>query len=394
MEICPQNICTGCQACRMSCKHSAIQMVENEKGNIYPIINEEKCTGCQRCINTCPALHPISTNNQKQPRVFAGWTKNGKQRKRSTSGGLSFVISKHIVKNKGIFCGVIWTEQGAEHQICEDISMLNKFQGSKYAHSDVRNTYIEIQNLLKTGKKVLFTGTPCQVAGLKNFLRKEYDNLYTVDLVCHGVPSRLFLRQTIKNIEKKYNSKVIDIRFREKTPDQYHTSMNYYLENGKVDSERYSKSFFFRSFVDNYILRENCFHCQYSSLQRISDITLADFWNYTPYNLKFRSYRKGTSLILLNTDKGEELFSEIKNELIYEERSIQEALKSNQNLKKPQEKPQLYEEFWKDYFNGVEQNTLHKRYLTSPKEQDWTIVVKGYIKMVLPIKMIKLLKHL
>ncbi|MEJ8748423.1 4Fe-4S dicluster domain-containing protein, partial [Phocaeicola sp. ICN-14070] len=176
MEICPQNICTGCQACRMSCKHSAIQMVENEKGNIYPIINEEKCTGCQRCINTCPALHPISTNNQKQPRVFAGWTKNGKQRKRSTSGGLSFVISKHIVKNKGIFCGVIWTEQGAEHQICEDISMLNKFQGSKYAHSDVRNTYIEIQNLLKTGKKVLFTGTPCQVAGLKNFLRKEYDN--------------------------------------------------------------------------------------------------------------------------------------------------------------------------------------------------------------------------
>lgn len=255
MEICPQELCTGCQACRMICNFQAIRMIEDKKGNIYPIIDDDKCVQCNKCSKICPSLHPVSCGYEV-PIIIAGWIKDKKRRLISTSGGLSDILAQHVIGNNGVFCGVVWSSPGAKHQFCNKISALTPFQGSKYTHSDVENTYIEIKHYLTEGKSVLFTGTPCQIAGLRSFLQKDYNNLYTVDLVCHGVPSRKFLQDCIKEVEKKHQSKVINIRFREKNPDQYHTCLNYHLANGKIESEKYTESFFARSFVDNFILRD------------------------------------------------------------------------------------------------------------------------------------------
>ena len=193
--------CTGCQACRVACPKNAITMQENEKGNIYPVVNEQQCINCNKCANVCPELSPL-TFNAKQEKVYAMWVNNTKNRKCSTSGGASYIMAKTIIERGGYLCGAIYNDGGAEHRICNNIDELYRFQGSKYVHSNVKDVYKEVEMLLKNGKEVLFTGTPCQVAALRSYLIKEYDTLYCIDIVCRGVPNKKVLGNRIKAIEK------------------------------------------------------------------------------------------------------------------------------------------------------------------------------------------------
>lgn len=356
MIICELEKCTGCQACRASCSKGAISFQENEHGHIHPVIDESECTECGKCINVCPVNHPI----KKYPAAtiaYAGWIKDKKNRIYSTSGGLSYLLSKTIVEQNGAFCGVCWKNQKAEHAICEKKEDLHVFQGSKYTHSDLRDTFKEIKQLLQAERKILFTGTPCQVAGLRSYLHKDYPTLYTVDIVCHGIPSNRLLRDRIKSIENEHQKRIIDIRFRHKSPDQYTTNMKYTFEDNNCVMHSYSKDPFSRCFVENYALRINCFKCEYASLERVSDITLADFWGYIPKKIKYYSFRKGTSLIIVNSHKGQTLMNALKGLIVIEKRPISDAIKSNQNLSKSQQKPNDYEEFWHAYSSG---NSLEK----------------------------------
>lgn len=357
-------MCTGCQVCRVACPKHCISMQEDSKGNIYPVVDNTLCVNCKRCQKVCPSLNPPVFS--KQPiEVYAGWVKDKNARKNSTSGGISYILSKHFLERGDTFCGAIWTKDGAIHKLSSDISDIKKYQGSKYSHSDVKNCYKEIQDVLISGCKVLFSGTPCQVAALRNYLNKEYDNLFTIDIICHGVPSRKILRDRISDIEKEYGKNVVEMRFRDKQPDQLRTCCKYIFEDGTFVLHEYAKDFFFRSFVDNYALRENCFHCNYSRIQRVSDMTIADFWGYQPRSLKFLNHELGVSIIFVNNTKGEELINMVKNSIVYEKRDYHECI--NRNMYSPQLKPNDYDSYWADYENGdISKREIQSKYLSSP----------------------------
>lgn len=378
--------CTGCQACRVACPTNAITMQENKKGNIYPIVDENLCINCNKCARICPELSPVNLH-YKQDRVLAMWVKDSKIRKYSTSGGASFVMAKIIVERGGYFCGAIYNDGGAEHRICNNVGELHRFQGSKYVHSNVKDVYKEIEALLKDGIEVLFTGTPCQVAALRSFLGKEYDTLYCVDIVCHGVPSRKVLGSRIKVIEQTHGKKVIDIRFRDKQPDQHSTCMKYTFDDRSSLSNSFTADPYSRSFVMNYTLRENCFNCRYSRAERCSDITIADFWGYSPQDLKFHSYRKGTSLMIVNSEKGRSLFNLIKKLCIIDSsRDFNYAVKGNHNLKAPQIRPNEYNQFWHRYLNGETLEELQKDFYPPLKEKKASKItnIKLFIALLLP----------
>lgn len=393
-EICPKVDCTGCQTCKQICPQSAIRMLEDEMGHIYPSISQQDCIDCGLCVEHCPSINVPEMNSPIK--VMAGWITDVAQRKASTSGGISYILSKWIVIRGGYFCGVVWDKKtkGTKHELTNDISCISQFQGSKYSHSDTSNIFKEIKVLILKGKEVLFIGTPCQIAGLKAFLAKDYKNLYTVDLICHGVPSRKLLRDRIDTVEKNTGKSVVNMKSREKTPNQYSTSVKYFYEDGSSTLVPIHKDFFFRCFVENYCLRPNCYKCKYSNEQRVSDLTIGDFWGYVPYSLKFRSYRKGTSVMLINTDKGIKLFESIKPNLICEERKFSEALSCNRNLGKPQIRPLNYDEFWKRYLSGENIQILFKTYFpplnykSSPRSK-----LRAWVKMLLPLCIVKLLER-
>lgn len=387
------NHCTGCQACRVACPTNAITMQENEKGNIYPIVNEEHCINCNKCTRVCPELNPITLHN-KQKKVLAIWVKQPKERKYSTSGGVSYIMAKTIIERGGYFCGAVYNNGGAEHRICNQIKELYRFQGSKYVHSNVKDVYKEIEVLLKNGNEVLFTGTPCQIAALRSYLKKEYDKLYCVDIVCHGVPNKKVLGNRIGFIEETYGKKIIDIRFRDKQPDQHNTYMKYTFDDGTSLSNRFSEDPYSRSFVLNYTLRENCFNCKYSRAERCSDITIADFWGYSPQKLKYRSYRKGTSLMIVNSQKGNKLLAQInKNCTIDNSRDFDYAARSNHNLMAPQIKPNNYDLFWERYLNGETLEDLQKVFYlpTQIEKKNLISTIKQNMVMILPNFIVKLL---
>lgn len=383
MEICNKQDCTGCQACMQGCPTHAISMQESIKGHIYPVIDSNICINCHKCIRICPVLNKV---NKYQPlNILAGWNNNKKERKDSTSGGVSYLLSKKIIEEGGYFCGSIWESTGAKHIVTNDINKISLFQGSKYTHSNINNCFIKIQQLLKNNQIVLFSGTPCQVAGLKSYLKQDFNNLYTLDIVCHGVPSHKALSDRIKYIEKKYNKKIKEIRFRDKNPDQYHTCMKYIFSDDSYTKCSVYEDSYFCGFVDNYLLRENCFHCKYATRERVSDITLADYWGYSPYNFKFKSYQKGTSFISINTAKGQNLYSKIQHQLIAEPRTFEDAAKGNKNLHNPQTRPINYDKFWDSYTQGANFEELALCYFPPKKIQSTTnTTIRNYIKMLLP----------
>lgn len=388
--------CTGCQACRVACPKNAITMQENEKGNIYPVIDEQLCVNCNKCARICPELTPVNLHD-KQDKVLAIWVNQARERKYSTSGGASFIMAKTIIERGGYFCGAVYCNGGAEHRICNSVDELYRFQGSKYVHSNVKDVYKEIEALLKDGKEVLFTGTPCQVAALRSFLRKEYNTLYCVDLVCHGVPNKKILGARIRHIEQTQGKKVVDIRFRDKQPDQHHTYMKYTFEDGSSLSNSFTADPYSRSFVLNYILRDNCYNCRYSRAERCSDITIADFWGYQPQKMKYHSYCAGTSLMIVNSEKGDQLFNEIAPYCtIDSSKNFDYAVKGNHNLQAPQIKPKDYDFFWQRYLAGNTIEELQEEFYPAENQKKDILIskVKLYTRLLLPKSIVKSLKRI
>lgn len=393
-EICPKIKCTGCQACRLGCLKNAISMEEDEHGHIYPTINQQLCVNCGKCRRICPSIHEIQRNEIKD--VYAGWIKEKNARKQSTSGGVAHLLSEYVIKNGGYVCGAIWQTPGVIHKIVSTIEELAVFQGSKYAHSDVKETYKEVEILLIDSQLVLFTGTPCQIAGLKAFLGKYYANLLTLDIICHGVPSRKILRDRIGFMQKQKGKQIINVRFRDKQPDQLHTCMKYIYNDGTSDSVSVYVDPYFCCFVDNYSLRENCYHCQYAGSNRVGDFSLADYWGYTPYSFKYKDYGAGVSAIIVNTDKAQRIIDLLKPNLLLDKRDYTDASKANRNMKLPQSKPHDGNLFWFDYIAGETVENLASKYYRPKKNIDSGLKeqIRILTLMILPRHLIQLVKKI
>lgn len=335
--ICEKKDCMGCFACFNICPQKCIKMVENEYGYIYPEIDKSNCINCGMCKKVCPEINSIDTNMPKE--AYAMWIKSLEKRKMSTSGGAARAFSEVIIEDKGNVYGSCLKEGlNVEHICVNSLSEIDKISGSKYVHSYIENTYQKVKEDLLNDKIVLFVGTPCQVAGLRLYLGKGYDKLYTVDLICHGVPSQQFMHDQVRSLIGNLDAD--NIIFRDNN-----TYLFRIIKNNKVIAEQNrNDSAFVQAFDHNLILRENCYHCKFANIKRVADITIGDFWGIEN-NEKFNNQKdRGISLILINTEKGLALLKKCKK-IYIEKRGLEEAINGNQHLTKPAKKNRNYKKF-------------------------------------------------
>lgn len=301
------NLCTGCTACASICPTGAIKMSVDSEGFHAPVFNQELCTNCKLCTKVCPIIS--SKYNDAANEAIAVMIKDEEERLLCSSGGVANALSKYVINNDGYVCGCISQNFDTYHEIIskENLHLFDKLKGSKYVQSDLRDVFIRIKKLLRNGNLVLFIGTGCQVSGLKNFLVKPYSNLITVDFICHGVPSPKVLKDYINHLRQIHYA-ATDYSTRDKIDGwQGHHEFNLfdedgntlYRENGKYDV-------YISSFLANLINRHSCSNCKFTQVKRVSDITVGDFWKIKNFNKRFDD-KKGTSLVLCNSDAGRKI---------------------------------------------------------------------------------------
>ena len=315
-----EKICVGCTACVSACPKKCIKMKKNKDGFQYPeLVEQINCIECGLCGKVCPVLEKDIKNKKSIPVAYAAFSKSEIVRKNSSSGGIFTEVSKQIFAKGGIVYGAAYDEQFEVRHCCiEDDTELYKIQGAKYAESNLGNTYEEIHTNLKKGKLILFSGTSCQVAGLKSFIGKDYDNLICIDFVCHGVPSPMVWKKYVKyRAQKDSNGKMpvgINLRAKNTGWSKYQYSNEFRYENGKIYSSLSSENLFMKLFIGNYILRKSCEHCLFKGYTRVSDITLGDFWGIWDIAPEMDD-NKGTSLVLLQSEKGRRIWREISENI-------------------------------------------------------------------------------
>lgn len=341
-EICNKKDCTGCFACYNACPKNAIEMKEDEYGRIYPVIDQEKCINCGLCKKTCPQLNPVSF---REPiTAYAMYNKNSDIRQASTSGAAATTFYMKILNEGGVVYGANNIENGKFQFIrITNADDLYKIKGSKYVHCYIEDNYTKVKQDLTKGLKVLFIGTPCQVAGLRAFLVKDYDNLLTVDLVCHGVPPQKMLKEETELHDLDINE-IEKVIFRE---NGYNLKL--FKENECVFEQEGTVNYFLYRFMKSMFLRDNCYSCKYTQKQRVSDITIGDFWGLKSERDEFKDENKGISLVMPNTEKGKKFVAECLPNMKYEERSVEEAVKGNSQLRHPTPRTEEYEKFMKLY---------------------------------------------
>lgn len=308
--------CCGCSACMSICPKKAISMQPDALGFLYPIVNEAECINCGLCEKVCAFNdHYDISQNLKEPIAYGAKLKDDDQISKSQSGGAFFAISEYVLNKGGVVYGAGFTEHFVvAHQRATSKKERDNFRKSKYVQSDLRNTFREAKKDLLEGKIVLFSGTACQIAGLKAYVGKLSQNLITVDIICHGVPSPYILRDYIAYQEKKHpKTNLIDFIFRDKEACGWRDPKESFLwANGQKDIFYIYADLFYQAIM----LRKNCGVCYFTNLKRPGDITIGDFWGCEKNNPEFCKDDKGVSLILLNTKKGIEIFNNIKNNLL------------------------------------------------------------------------------
>ena len=383
IDIKEKSNCCGCQACFNKCPKNAIEMIQDEKGFKYPKINKEKCINCGLCDKVCPIINNKKIENK--PKSYASINKDEKIRMQSTSGGIFTLLATAIIKKGGVVFGASFNNEfGVYHTYSEKIEDLKKFRGSKYLQSDIGKSYKKVKEFLDNGRYVLFTGTPCQIEGLINFLGKEYEKLYLQDIICHGVPSPKVWKKYKEYREKKANSKLKNMSFRSKEAEgwnKYHINMNF--ENGKnYDLLSYEDSYM-QAFLKHLSLRESCTDCKFKKKNRLSDITLADFWGIKNIKPEMND-EKGTSLVIVNSEKGQALMEEIKDNMICEEVDFELAIKGNPSFIKNSEKnlksDQFFSEIEKNDFEQVVNKYIPKVSLIQKTKRKIKKIIKKLIK--------------
>lgn len=327
-EICQKAKCTGCGACESVCPQKCIELIElNPVGHIYPVINNQKCIDCGACVRACPqntgveVASPIVT--------YAAWSLNRAEHKASSSGGLGTYFARKVLEDNGIVygCSSSMSDGKVKHIRCVAIEELEELRGSKYVQSNIEECYISCKKDLREGKEVVFIGLPCQIAGLKSFLKVPYENLLTIDLVCHGVAPQKILREHLSQIGV---SQPALLSFRDESG--MHLKIK---EGGKTIYDRkISRDLYYMGFISGLYFRDSCYQCSYAAENRVGDLTIADFWGIDHENLPDDACY-GVSLLLLNTEKGQKFLKHHKEGLFLEERSFQEASQGNKQLQKP-----------------------------------------------------------
>lgn len=371
-----KNECFGCEACKQVCPKQAISMVEDEEGFRYPKIDKEKCIKCQLCNSICPYENmPERYSDNKY--AFGGYHKDWNVRDASTSGGaFSAIVNSYCDSNYVIF-GAASKRLKVYHTYIEDKTKIDIFRKSKYSQSEIGTAYIDAKKFLKDGKKVLFSGTPCQIAGLKSYLKNmDLEKLLTVEVICEGVPSPYYMKKYDEYLKNKYNSNIQKIDYRYTDTYKFKNLkygkwdfqvMSIKLENGKkIKKDRWINSFW-EIWLSHLMSRPSCYNCQFTNINRVADISLGDLWGVHLYCPELYGKNGGASLIICNTQKGFNCIEIAKKELYGHELDFNTALKYQSPLRKSIENNPKREEFLKDLTNSnMNYKVLYKKWYTKP----------------------------
>lgn len=360
IKVIGKDKCTGCFKCSEICNSDAIHLEFSSEGFYIPVVDEDKCSHCGLCAEKCPTLCFKSENyGEETLQTFGGFSNHEAVRYESSSGGVFTEIASYILKNKGAVFGAAWGENLSLSHICvEEESDLWKLRSSKYVQSNLENTYGEIKNLLKIpGKKILFSGTPCQVAAIKSTFNCE--NLYTIDLVCHGVPSKLVFDEYIKWASK--GKKVNSYTFRDKSMGWSKYMVKMKIENGEAYESITKQDPFFHGFICDLYSNKSCYDCKFSSIPRVGDLTLGDFWGVSPDLMDER----GVSVILANNEKALRLLESLQEEgsISLFKRKLSEAKSGN---------PRIYNGF-------LDPRIKREEILNTINENGFSYIMENYI---------------
>jgi coenzyme F420-reducing hydrogenase beta subunit len=379
IEITQKEKCCGCTACASICPHQAITMNPDSMGFLYPKVNKNLCTDCGLCERVC-AFHPNYdiSQNLSQPIAYGVRHKKMSEIESSRSGAAFIALSDWILNQNGVIYGAGYTDHfRVVHKRATTSAERNEFKGSKYVQSDLTGIFPLIKEDLKNGKIVLFSGTPCQTAGLKSYIPKRLqENLYLIDIICHGVPSPYIWRDYLKMIEQKVGKEVIAVDFRNKKDFGWAAHKEtFYFSKKQITTTAYKDIFF-----KHVTIRQACNHCHYANIKRPSDITIGDFWGWQKTDANFNADDRGCSLVFCNTEKGREWFQKIQSEINQIPAKIENCLQPN--LIKPSSISPLRNKFEKDYIQyGIEYVT--KKYTKISLLQRSKQKIKRIIKKLL-----------
>lgn len=364
-----EDICCGCSACEKICPKQAVTMKKNEKGFELPMIDAEKCIRCGLCEKVCAFSKrlekPIVPNAVK---VYG--LKKKKGRKKSQSGGAFAAFAEFILSRHGVIYGVVCNDKRVFYKRIDQIKHLDELKGSKYVQAKVGSIFEETEKDLLEDKWVLFSGTACHLDGLKSYLEKRRINtqkLILCDLVCHGVPSPLIFEEYYNDVTERHGE-IRKFVFRNKLKGGWHAHIESFVDKKKHIwlTDNYTKIFY-----SHLELRESCYQCPYASMNRISDITIGDFWGIEKVDAAFHS-NDGVSLVIVNSEKGQRLFKSIESRVVWKEFSPEQCRQPN--LYAPTNRPEIYDEFWKNYMQSGFKDTVVKYCDYNEKaDNNWTI---------------------
>ena len=348
--------CCGCTACCSICAQNAITMKPDSLGFLYPEVNVELCVDCGLCNKICQFNDRYERfANFEFPRAYQFRIIPDEQLQRSQSGGAFFAIANRFIENGGFVYGAAFTATWqVTHQKATDAETLEALRMSKYVQSDIQGVFLQVKNDLKNGHMVLFSGTGCQVSGLKSYIpQRLHERLICVDVICHGVPSPQIWMDNIGYLEKIHKSKIIKACFRDKHFGWHGAIESYHFANGEKSFGRTSNEMYFSGLS----VRESCFYCHYTNLKRVGDLTIGDLWSLekdSPLNDE-----KGVSLVLVNSEKGQKLLDSIKDNVICKERKLEDC-----------SQPQLQ--------HPAKANTFHKKFINDYSTKGFLYVAKHY----------------
>ena len=352
MNLCEKKLCTGCAACANACPKNAITFMPDDEGFLRPVIRHDLCINCDSCSRACPQIKE-SVQFRPDKSVFACWHKDKRIRRDSTSGGAFSALAESVIKHGGVVYGAVFDcFPLVRHAAVETMEGLVKFRNSKYVQSEIGYVFRDVKDQLAQGRRVLFSGTACQIDGLCTYLGDtDRRNLVTVDLVCHGVPSPLLFSEYIHYLENKYQSPITSYNFRVKKPGWNLHSTEIRFKNHRPIVSNFFENAFFRGFLRNYFLRPCCHVCRHANSNRPGDITLSDFWGYKPMRSDGRDNDKdrGVSMVMLNSSAGCKLFEESKGSLAVWPRKVEDATYGNPALNAPYPEPPDRRQFWIDH---------------------------------------------
>lgn len=328
MSLPSKTDCCGCSACMQACPKDCISMQQDSEGFLQPIIDHDACIHCNKCEKVCPINNKHHTHGVTQ--AFAACHKDNNIRSASSSGGVFTALAELTIKQGGVVFGAAFSDDFShvQHIMADTIESLQALRGSKYMQSDIAGSYSQAKQLLDDGRRVFFTGTPCQIEGLYGYLGRSYDNLLCADLICHGVPSPKVWRHYLEMQISAHDSKPTSIFFRKKTNGwkAFHLQLDF--ENGSVCADSRNQDAFMQAFLRDMCLRPSCYHCKFKSTHRIADLTMADFWGVEKV-LPEMDDDCGTSLLLTHSEKGLDALQSISDAVQMQRVDLDAALKGN-----------------------------------------------------------------